>query len=243
MAIFQIQNSDGTLSSVSHDEFYEALNGEVGYLYYKQGGSHIAMLPTEENAETLRVCRQEDNAEYETSDANARCRDEKGQVCRYQHDADGRVIRNEKGYAVRAKCSDCPRDGWIGGKRENCCIRNYCRTPDCAYCTNHREYNAPISLDWLPTEHDYSETDSLASLAADPAANIQAAMENEELESALLAAIGELSPKERAVLKAVYWEKLSVRDYAAESGMSKSTVHRLHNRALELLKMILKDFS
>jgi RNA polymerase sigma factor (sigma-70 family) len=243
MSTFQIQNIDGTLSDVSHEEFYEILNGEDDYLYYKQGGKHLAMLPTATNAETIRICRQAENAEYEISAINARCRDVKGQPCRYQHDASGHVIRNEKGHAIRAKCADCPRDGWTAGKRENCCIRNYCKVEDCTYCPHHREYNAPISLDWLPeSKRDYGEIENAGFYIADPDSDIQALLESDELNSALHIAINQLPSDEQAVVKAVYWDKLSLRAYAAESGMAKDTVRRLHDRALESLKNILKNF-
>jgi len=243
MTTFQIQNSDGSFSAVSHDEFYKILNDEGGFLYYRQGGSHIAMLPTAENEETLRICTQEDTAERDAAVINTRCRDEKGQPCRYQHDANGHVIRNEKGHAVRAKCGDCPRNGWQTGKRENCCIRNYCKVDDCAYCPSDREYYVPISLDWLiENKRDGGDSDGGGFHITDADADIQTAFEDEELESALLTALEQLPPREQAVIKATYWNNLSRRAYSNESGMPFTTVKRLHNKALETLKEILKDF-
>jgi len=243
MSTFQIQNSDGTLSSVSHDEFYEVLNGKGGYLHYEQGGLHMALLPSEENAEAIRLCRQADDAEATAVAIENRCRDEKGLLCRYQHDADGKIIRNNKGLPVYAKCGDCPRNGWIAGKRENCCIRSYCKIPDCTYCPHPRECHAPHSLEWLTErKSDDGENENGGFFIVDPDADIQSALENEELESALLAAVEELPPKERDVLKAVYWDELSQRAYATESGLSRSVVKRLHDRALESLKNILKNF-
>jgi len=243
MNTFQIQNSDGTLSSVSRKEFYEVLRGNNGYLCYKQGGCHIAMLPTAENEETIRLCRQADNAENRAFEFDSRCLDEKKRICRYQHDASGHVIRNENGNPVYAKCGDCPRDGWVGGKRENCCIRNFCKVVDCACCTRHREYRAPLSLERFVgnnfNENDYTEA---GYVLADSDANIQAALELDELNAELHTAISRLPLDERNVLKAVFWDKLPYRAYAAQSSMSKSAVHRLYNRALESLKKSLKDF-
>jgi RNA polymerase sigma factor (sigma-70 family) len=243
MTNFQIQNNDGTLSSVSHKEFYETLNGGDGYLYYKRGGKHIALLPTAKNAETLRVCRQAEDAEYEVADLNTRCRDAKGQPCRYQHDESGRIIRNERGHAIRARCADCPRDGWIAGKRENCCLSNYCKTHNCAYCPYHREFNAPLSLEWQPENiRGDDESDTFGSYLSDPDADIQAALENDELNSALQEAVYQLPQTERDIIKSIYWDNLSRRAYATEHGISKDAANRLHDRALESLKNILKNF-
>lgn len=242
MATFYIQEPDGSLSQVSHNEFYEALNGGDDYLCYEQGGSHIAMLPTETNAEAIRVCNKSDDDEKGARFTEIRCQNEKGQLCRFRHDENGRVIRNGKGYAVRAKCGECPRDGWIAGKRENCCIRNYCKAEDCARCPHLRESHRPLSLDQL-TESKYDDdTDGVGLFIIDPDADIQAAFENKELKTALLAALGELAPKARAVLKAVYWGEMSQRAHSCKTGIPAATVNRLHNRAAAALKEILKDF-
>ena len=244
MTTFQIQNDDTNFSEVSHKEFFKIINESNDYLYYKQGGCHIAMLPTEKNAKTLHVCRQLENAENYGRAVNSRCRDEKGHVCRYQHNANGSIIRNEAGKPVSAKCSECPRDGWIAGKRENCCIRNYCKVADCTYCTRRREYHAPISLEWLMEDKgNLNETDGGGFSIADPAADILAILERDELNSALYAAIDRLPSDEKAVLKALYWDQLTQRAYAAKAGISKSEVNRRHIRALEALRISLKDFS
>ena len=63
MASFQVQAPDGAYSTVSHREFFEVLNNGEGYLYYKQGGKHLAMQPTTSNIEALKACRQAENAE------------------------------------------------------------------------------------------------------------------------------------------------------------------------------------
>ena len=131
MATFQAQEHDGTLTSVSHKEFFEILNNSKNYLYYKRGGTHLALLPSISNESALRLCRQAENAENLIIAVESRCRDDKGQVCQYQHDEHGRIIRNNTGKPIKAKCGDCPRNGWTGGNRENCCIRNSCRTVDC----------------------------------------------------------------------------------------------------------------
>jgi RNA polymerase sigma factor (sigma-70 family) len=243
MATFQIQNNDGTLSTVGHKDFFEILNGGHGYLYYKRGGVHIAMLPTAENAETLRICRQADNAESDVLALENRCRDEKGRICRHQHDENGRVIRNKEGNPIKAKCGDCPRNGWTTGKRENCCIRNYCKVTDCTYCPHPRECHTPHSLEWLTEDKsDYEEHENGGYSITDLSANPQDELEAKELTSTLLAALDELPAKERAVLIGIYWDKLSIRDYAALNGMSKSAVHRHYSRALESLKNSLKKF-
>jgi hypothetical protein len=158
MVTFHIQEYDGEMSSVSHKEFYEILNSDAGYLHYSHGGVHIAMLPTATIAETIHACRQADNAENVAAVIDNRCRDEKGRLCRYQHNANGQIIRNGKGLPVYAKCGDCPRDGWIAGKRENCCLRNYCKVGDCVYCPYPRECHSPHSLEWLTADKlDYGE--------------------------------------------------------------------------------------
>ena len=243
MPAFQIQETDGSLSSVSHKEFFEILNDGCGFLYFKRGGKHIALLPTATNEEALRICRQADNAENYTHAMETRCRDEKGRICRYQRDENGVIIRNASGKPVSAKCSDCPRDGWTGGKRENCCIRTSCRTEDCTYCMKHREYYAPISLEWFTEDkYDFGEGDGAGFQIADPDADIQAALERNELNFSLHSAISRLPLDERLVIEAVFMDNLTQRAYAAESGMSKSTVNRLYNRALDNLRTHLSDF-
>ena len=243
MSVFQIQEIDGSLSSVNHKEFYEILNNGCGFLYYKRGGRHIALLPTAENEETLRICRQADNAEDYSHALDTRCRDAKGRICRYQHDEKGNIIRNAFGKPISAKCGDCPRDGWTGGKRENCCIRNSCKTEDCSYCMKHREYYAPISLEWLTEDkHDFGDDYGAGYQLADPDADIQAAFERDELNFALHTVISRLPFDERLVIEAVFIDNRSQRAYAAESGMSKSTINRLYNRALERLRTYLNDF-
>ena len=97
MPVFQIQETDGSLSSVSHKEFFEILNDGCGFLYFKRGGRHIALQPTATNEETLRICRQADNAENYIHAMETRCRDEKGCICRYQRDDNGGIIRNASG--------------------------------------------------------------------------------------------------------------------------------------------------
>ena len=244
MTSFQIQNTDGTLSTVSHGEFFEILNNEDGFLYYKQGGTHLALLSTALNEETLRCCRQAENAENYNFAANSRCRDNKGHLCRYQHDANGSVIRNADGNPVSAKCGDCPRDGWTAGNRANCCIRNYCKVNDCTYCPHHREYRVPLSLErFLDDDYDGGDAGGAEFGFADPGADILTALENDELNSALHIALNQLPSGERAVLKTIFWGKLSQRAYATESGMSRSVVKRLYDRGLASLKNILKDFS
>jgi len=240
---FQIQGQGGEMSPASHKEFYKTLKDGSGHLCYDSGGTHIAMLPTETNKETIRVCRQADNAENYSFAANSRCLDVKGHLCRYQHDENGNVIRNKAGNPVSAKCGQCPRDGWIAGKRENCCIRNYCKTDDCAYCMKHREYRTPLSLErFAEDEYDGSEVDGAGYCVVDPQADIQTILESDELNSALYIAISQLSFVEQSVIAAIYWDKLSLRAYAAENGMSKSTAHRLHNDALKSLRKILKNY-
>jgi len=243
MATFQIQNADGTLSPTSHNEFFDALNSSSGYLYYKRGGKHLALLPTEESEETIRICRQADNAENYVYAKESRCRDAKGHLCRFQHDENGNIIRNADGKPVSAKCGECPRNGWAAGKRENCCIRNYCMIADCSSCMNHREYHAPISIEWLAEgKYSQNETDGTGFCATDPNADIQAAIERNELNTALHNAIEQLPMEEQLVLRAIYWGGLSQRSYAAENGMTKSTVNRIYKKALASLKNILKDF-
>ena len=243
MAPFHIQNNDGFFTSVSHDNFYELLNSEQGYLYFKRGGKHIAMLPTEENNKAISVCRQAENAENHIPAIESRCKDDKGCLCRYQHDDNGRLIRNSEGKPVSAKCGDCPRNGWTAGKRENCCIRNYCKIEDCTYCPNPREYHAPISLEWLTEDKDdLNESGGAGLQIADPDADIQAAFERSELVSALHEALGQLPLDEQHILKAIFWDRISQRAYAVENGLSRSVVKRLHDHALESLKKVLKDF-
>lgn len=243
MSAFQIQNENGSLTPVSHGEFFEALNSGKGYLYYRQGNKHIALVPTPANKEITDFYSRTDNAEKSAKFSENRCQDEKGRPCRFQHDEKGRVVRNDKGHPVRAKCGDCPRNGWTAGKRENCCIHNSCKTKDCACCTKHREYRFPVSLDSLAEGKDgYDKTDETAFYIADPNADVGAALENDELNRAMYAAIERLPSDERDVIKAVYWGKLTQREYAAQNGISKSKANRLYNEALGSLRDILKNF-
>jgi len=195
------------------------------------------------NEKTIRLCRQTENAENYALAAASRCRDEKGRLCRYQHDEKGKIIRNTEGKPVSAKCGDCPRNGWTASKRENCCIRNYCKIEDCTHCPHPREYHAPISLEWLTEAKDeLSETSGAGFQIAAPDADIQATLERNDLYSALHRAIMRLPLDEQHILKAVFWDRVSQRAYAVENGLSRSVVKRRHDHALKSLKIILKNF-
>ncbi len=243
MSTFQIQNSNGTFKTINHKEFYETLNREDGYLYYKQGGTHLALLPTSENLETIRTCRQAENVENRDFAVNSRCRNTKGSLCRYQHDECGSIIRDKDGKPVVAKCGNCPRNGWTAGNRANCCIRNYCKAPDCNRCPNPREYHVPLSLErFMEDEYDGSDAHGGEFGFADPNADIVFNLISEELDTALHTALNRLPQDEQAVIKAIFWDKLSQRAYSSKSGLSRSVVKRLYERALFSLKNILKNF-
>jgi len=237
---FQIQNKDESFSTVSHKEFYEFLKANCEYLYYKKCGVHIALLPSSINKETLNLCRQTDNAENYSYARDSRCRDEKGHVCRYQHDLQGHIIRNAAGKPISAKCGSCPRDGWRVGKRENCCISNSCKD-DCSRCTKNREYHAPISLEWLlEDKSDYSNGAGFS--LADSEIGIEAALEREELDCALSVALLQLPIEEQLVVRAIFWDNLSQRAYATKNGVSRRKVNNLYNSALGALKNYLHEF-
>ena len=243
MTPFQVQEHDGTLTSVSHKDFFGILNSSENYLYYKRGGTHIAMLPSTTNEAALRLCRQAENRENYTHSMDTRCRDAKGHICRYQHDEHGRIIRNAAGNPVSAKCIECPRDGWIGGRRENCCIRFSCKIEDCSRCNKHREYHAPISLEWLTEDkYDNDECAGAGYTLIDPGADVVAILESDELHYELHTAIINLPIDEQLVINAIFWEKLSQRVYALESGLSRRKVSLLYNSAIETLKRNLRDF-
>jgi len=244
MASFQVQAPDGAYSTVSHREFFEVLNNGEGYLYYKQGGKHLAMQPTTSNIEALKACRQAENAENYGFAASSRCLDAKGHLCRYQHDKNGRIIRNDAGNPISAKCGDCPRDGWIAGKRENCCIHDRCNENDCAYCRRHRDYRIPLSLEQFEEDEDSGYGyDGIRFSIADPSVDILADLEADELNSALhFAIIDGLSFDEQAVINAIYHEKHSQRAFASEYGLSRRAVKNIHDHALDTLRNILKDF-
>ena len=244
MATFIIQVHDGSFSFVNHDEFFETLNSNGDFLYYKQGGTHIALLPTASNTEMLKICRQAENAENYEFAVNSRCLDANGHLCRYRHDANGRIIRNAAGKPISAKCSECSRDGWIAGNRENCCLRNYCTVKDCEYCQQPREYRTLLSLERITENNDDGNGfDGIAFGIVDSNADIVAILESAELLSVLRnVIISELSPDERAVINAIYRKNLSQRAFASESGMSRRVVKRIHDRALETLRENLKDF-
>ena len=243
MPTFQIQNSDGSTTPVSHKEFYEILNNGKGYLYYKQGGKHIALLPTANNKELVDFCNNADGAESGKIFFANRCRDEKGWICRYQHDEKGRVINDSRGNHVRAKCGDCPRNGWQTGKRENCCIRNYCKTKDCVYCPYPRECHAHHSLEWLMADKangEDTEDGGFPILSSD--VDVLTVLERAESEAELLDVIGKLPPDEQKLIRAHYWESQSLNAYAKANGINASKVKRLHKQAIERLKRKLKNF-
>ena len=241
MATFHIQDFDGSITEVGHGQFFETLNEGNRHIYYKQGGKHLALLPTAENEESLRISRQHDNAENAAIALANRCRDEKGRVCRTQHDEKGRVIRNSKGQAIVAKCSECPRDGWQAGKRENCCIRNYCTTEDCVCCPYPRESHMPLSLGRLAPESKNGQSKKIGEYElADPRADIQSIFEEAETKAELHNALSALPELELKLLAAVYWDRLTLSDFAEANGISKSKAGRLHKRALETLRNILK---
>lgn len=245
MVTFQIQDQDGNLRSVRHDEFFSFLKTDDGkeYAYYGQGGMHLAMFPSIANKEIAYACRREDNTESEAIAFENRCRDEKGRMCRHQHDEDGHLVLSEKGHAARAKCSECPRDGWIGGDRRNCCIRNYCKVQDCAYCPHPRECHTPHSLEWLAEGKAGDETGrrgsyDFAALDSD----IAVIFERQEQQTALIQAMDMLSQEEGSLIQALYWDGLSQRACGVKFGISKSKINRLHNNAIQTLKNALKNY-
>ena len=243
MTKFQIQTQDGAFIAVSHDEFFALLNSGLGYLYYSSGGIHLALLPTPENTQTLQICRQADNVENRILEANGRCLDINGRLCRYQHDEYGNFIRNAKGRPLAAKCGDCPRNGWMNGKKENCCIRLYCKTPDCSQCMSLRENRLPLSLEHLDDDnfvHGATEYDCPAT--TDDIAGLLASMEENELHAILHSAIKQLPSPEREVVIAISLKAMTLRAFAEESGISKSAIQRIHKRAISSLEKSLKDF-
>jgi len=241
MPTFQIQNSNGSTSPVGHNEFYEILNSGKGYLYYKQGGQHIALLPTEKNRELVDFCNQADRAEMNKSFFANRCRDEKGRVCRYQHDENGQIIRDLHGNAIYAKCGDCPRNGWQTGKRENCCIRNYCKTKDCVYCPYPRECHAYHSLEWLMADKKNGEDTEDGGLPiVSPDMDVLTVLVSAESKAELIDALNKLPADEQKLIRAHYWESQSLNAYAKANSVSATKVKYVHKRAIERLKSKLK---
>jgi hypothetical protein len=243
MTIFQIEIAGGTFSTVSHKDFFEVLNTN-NYLYYKGSGKHIALLPTDVNAEIVRICNEEENAESLKKANENRCRDKNDRVCRYQHDVGGKIIRNQSDLPVYAKCTNCPRNGIMTGAKENCCIRNSCMVKDCKYCPHPRECHAPHSLEWLSENNakvaKVAKTDNDFDLMK--VLDVQSALEHKELLTALATHFGKLSSEEQAVLTAIYSDKLSRRAYSQKSGIPATTVNRIHDRALKALKKDLEKF-
>jgi len=240
---FKIQAHDGTYTDVAHDEFYKFLNGSGDYLYFARGGLHLALQPTAENEATVQANRSMDYEERAQAFDASRCRDVYGRVCRNQHDANGNVVRDAKGHPVRSKCGDCPRDGWQTGNRDNCCLRNYCTTEDCVYCPYPHECNTPLSLEWLSERYSEDDTDdNYGYQLVDGGVDLQTAIEREELHEALHTAFAKLPAKQRQMLHAVYWDRQSLRAYAAANGIGKSTAYRLHQSALDSLKTALSSF-
>jgi RNA polymerase sigma factor (sigma-70 family) len=242
MATFLIQSTNGTTTEVGHDEFYKILNGADKYFSYKQGHIHVATPITEENAEAVKDFRKSERAESDEIKAFYRCRNQKGQMCRYQHGENGAVIRNAKGNPVDAKCSDCPRDGWQTGNKDNCCLRNYCKIKDCVYCPHPRECHAPISLDWLE-ECGLDDDDWIPELQLfGGTSDGQAQLEREELRTALYEAISDLPANEQSLIQALFWKGVLKQDFAAANGISPMKVSRMYKRSVEALKNKLKSF-
>ncbi|GHU92076.1 hypothetical protein FACS1894202_14460 [Clostridia bacterium] len=243
MATFLIQSTDGTTTEVGHDEFYEILNGADRYFAYKQGRIHVAMPITADNAEAVKDFRKHERAEMAAIKAVYRCRNQKGQMCRYQHGENGAVIRNAKGNPVDAKCSDCPRDGWQTGNKNNCCLRNYCKVEDCVYCPYPRECHAPISLDWFEDCGSGDDDDLIPELQlSGGVSDGQSQLEREELMAALSAAKAELPLDEQALITALFWQGVLKQDFAAANKIIPMKVSRMYKHSIEALKNKLKSF-
>ena len=77
---------------------------------------------------------------------------------------------------------------------------------------------------------------SKAQEVADHSATPDLLNEKEEQKSMLNAAIAELPEMEQAVIKKIYWEEISQKETAELLKTSRSTVCRLHDRGLKILK-------
>jgi hypothetical protein len=156
------------------------------------------LLPTPENrkiAETINKSKKNDENDYFRKN---RCYDyEKNRVCRYIHDKDGNRIKNAEGKDITANCSDCPRAGWIGGNRLNCCLCHTC-IADCARCPFPKEFDAPFSTKNFDVPDAY---------------NLMKNIEDKLLLDKLLKS---LSKDEQAFYTAVYLNECKLADYARE---------------------------
>ncbi|GHV49230.1 hypothetical protein FACS189499_10180 [Clostridia bacterium] len=178
---------------------------------------------------------------------SAVCKNPRG----YQHGENGAVIRNAKGNPVDAKCSDCPRDGWQTGNKNNCCLRNYCKVEDCPgfgvspnlICPYPRECHAPISLDWLEDCGSGDDDDLIPELQLSVGVSGgQSQLEREELKTALSAAIANLPLDEQALITALFWQGVLKQDFATANKIIPMKVSRMYKHSIGVLKNKLKSF-
>ncbi|GHU74301.1 hypothetical protein FACS1894188_02100 [Clostridia bacterium] len=100
----------------------------------------------------MAACRFAKNntaAEHNAYSRLDRCLDGKCRVCRYVRDENDKVVEFEKDGEIKklgAKCTECPRAGWVAGNRENCCVRHICNA-DCTRCPFPKEGHAPYSAE------------------------------------------------------------------------------------------------
>ena len=103
--------------------------------------------PTPVNRELSALIRNTDRTESNDKSRESRCYDYVNNVvCRYVLDENGKRVKGANGKAIPTKCTDCPRRGWIGGSKLNCCMRHICKVDDCSRCCQPNCGGVPQSL-------------------------------------------------------------------------------------------------
>ena len=69
--------------------------------------------------------------------------------------------------------------------------------------------------------------------------NLQALFEGEPDEARLLRALKQLTPKQQALLRALFWDGVTISQYAQQKGVSQPAVSHQFSTALRKLKKIL----
>jgi len=205
-------------------------NGQAyapAFAHYEADGYHALLPPTEENLQFVRTSKSSDSTAATEIHRQNRCRDPQGRVCRYIRDKDGNRILNSEGKPIDSRCTDCPRAGWIGGNRINCCLCHTCKA-DCERCPKLKESNSALSADnfedagfQIPDPNDYEKI-----------------IEDKLLLDTLFAA---LDGDSEALLKAVHFDGLDLMELAREIQKDEPDVKlkTLHQRLLRQYKKIM----
>ncbi len=118
-------------------------------------------------------------------------------------------------YVTQKEYSDTMRPQWKEAKRRKVRLKH------------------EFSYDWLKRLSFDSEAESSL---------VHLIIEDNQLLDALATALKKLSAVERGLIKAKYFQGMSIREFARQNGMTHTKANRLHHRILKKLQKLLENY-